>query len=71
MGDQLVLYTDGVTDAVGETERFGEQRLGEALRGGVSAADTVARIEQAVHGFAAGPQVDDTAVIVVERTAGG
>ena len=71
VGDQLVLYTDGVTDAVGETERFGEQRLGEALCGGESAADTVARIEQAVHGFASGPQVDDTAVIVVERTGAG
>ena len=30
--DQLVLYTDGVIDAVGETERFGEERLAATLR---------------------------------------
>ncbi len=36
-----------------------------------SAADTVARIEQAVSRFAEGPQVDDTAVIVVERVDDG
>ena len=68
--DQLVLYTDGVIDAVGEKERFGEERLALTLRVGRSAADTVARIEQAVGSFASGPQVDDTAVIVVERLAG-
>jgi PAS domain S-box-containing protein len=66
-GDRLVLYTDGVIDAVGEEERFGEERLAAALCDGESAADTVARIERAVSSFAYGPQVDDTAVIVVER----
>ena len=30
-GDVLVLYTDGVLDTVGEGDRFGEQRLREAL----------------------------------------
>ena len=65
-----MLYTDGVIDAVGAEERFGEERLALTLRGGRSAADTVARIEQAVGSFASGPQVDDTAVIVVERVAG-
>jgi hypothetical protein len=41
------------------------------LRGGQSAADTVARIEEAIRSFASGPQVDDTAVIVVERARPG
>jgi PAS domain S-box-containing protein len=68
-GDQLVLYTDGVIDTVGVEERFGEERLMEALRDAVGAADAVARIEGAVGSFADGPQVDDTAVIVVERLA--
>lgn len=70
-GDQLVLYTDGVIDTVGERERFGEERLAATLSGGESAADTVGRIERAVSDFAYGPQVDDTAMIVVERLAGG
>lgn len=70
-GDQLVLYTDGVIDTVGAEERFGEERLMEALRDAASAADAVARIERAVSAFAEGPQVDDTAVIVVERLADG
>jgi serine phosphatase RsbU (regulator of sigma subunit) len=66
-----VLYTDGVIDAVGEEERFGEDRLVQTLREGQSAADTVARIERAVGEFALGPQVDDMAMIVVERTGPG
>ncbi|HET6866694.1 MAG TPA: SpoIIE family protein phosphatase [Solirubrobacteraceae bacterium] len=70
-GDRLVLYTDGVIDAVGEEERFGEDRLIATLREGHSAEDTVARIERAVGEFALGPQVDDMAVIVVERTGRG
>jgi serine phosphatase RsbU (regulator of sigma subunit) len=70
-GDQLVLYTDGVIDTVGVEERFGEDRLMEVLRDAASAADAVARIEGAVSSFAEGPQVDDTAVIVVERLADG
>ncbi len=70
-GDQLVLYTDGVIDTVGEEERFGEERLLATLRDGESASDTVARIERAVRDFASGPQVDDMALIVVERTVPG
>ena len=68
-GDQLVLYTDGVLDTVGERERFGEERLIETLRDAAGPAEAVARIEEAVGRFAEGPQVDDTAVIVVERLA--
>jgi len=67
-GDQLVLYTDGVIDTVGETERFGEDRLAEALRGAEEAVDTVRRVEEAISRFARGPQVDDTAILVVDRS---
>jgi serine phosphatase RsbU (regulator of sigma subunit) len=70
-GDELVLYTDGVIDTVGEQDRFGEERLAEALAGSTGAADAVARMERALGEFARGPQVDDTAVIVVERVGGG
>jgi PAS domain S-box-containing protein len=69
-GDQLVLYTDGVIDTVGMADRFGEERLALTLRDATGAADAVRRIEQALVAFAHGSQVDDTAVIAVERTAG-
>ena len=69
-GDQLVLYTDGVIDTVGEEERFGEERLARTLRDAAGAADAVRRIEQALVEFAHGSQVDDTAVIAVERLHG-
>jgi PAS domain S-box-containing protein len=66
-GDQLVLYTDGVIDTVGEAERFGEDRLVATLHGAAGATDAVARIEAAVRDFARGTQADDIAVIAVER----
>jgi serine phosphatase RsbU (regulator of sigma subunit)/PAS domain-containing protein len=66
-GDQLVLYTDGVTDAVGEAGRFGEQGLAEALRGSAGAEETVQQIQDALQRFARGPQADDTAILVMER----
>jgi PAS domain S-box-containing protein len=69
--DQLVLYTDGVIDTVGENERFGEDRLLRVVREATGAADAVARIEAAVNEFARGPQADDIAVIAVERLGDG
>ena len=69
-GDQLVLYTDGVIDTVGVKERFGEERLARTLSDAAGAADAVRRIERALVEFARGAQVDDTAVIAVERVAG-
>ena len=69
-GDQLVLYTDGVIDTVGQDERFGEERLAQILCDAAGAADSVRRIEHALVEFAHGSQVDDTAVIAVERLPG-
>jgi len=68
-GDQLVLYSDGVIDTVGDSERFGDARLAEAIRGATTAADTVARIEAALTAFGRGPQRDDTAALVARRIA--
>ncbi len=66
-GDLLVLYTDGVIDTNGATERFGEARLAAALRDTTGAADAIQRIDRALTGFGHGPQRDDTAVLAVER----
>jgi PAS domain S-box-containing protein len=69
-GDQLVLYTDGVIDTAGVADRFGETRLADVLTDTSSADETIARITAAVSEFADGPQGDDMALLVVERTAG-
>ena len=66
----MLVLDDGVIDTVGTAERFGEERLAQTLRDATGAADAVRRIEQALVAFAHGSQVDDTAVIAVERTPG-
>jgi serine phosphatase RsbU (regulator of sigma subunit) len=68
-GDQLVLYTDGVTDTTGRDDRFGEDRLTATLADAAGADDAVRRIQTALDAFAHGPQADDTAVLALERTA--
>ncbi len=63
-GDTLVLYSDGVTEAVDEADdQFGEQRLAELVRLPLSAADTVAAIVSAVSEFSRGPRADDVTVL--------
>jgi PAS domain S-box-containing protein len=66
-GDLLVLYTDGVTDAMGEDDRFGEHRLQEVLgrlEGGVG--ERLAALRAELEAFERGPQRDDTTVLVLE-----
>jgi serine phosphatase RsbU (regulator of sigma subunit) len=69
-GDVLVLFSDGVTDTVGETERFGETRLFTALRGSRSAEQAVAAIDAALNDFQHGAQADDTAVLALDLPTG-
>jgi PAS domain S-box-containing protein len=66
-GDLLVLYTDGVLDAVGAEDRFGEERLQEVLAGATGADDVVARVDEALERFHVGAQADDTALLAVAR----
>lgn len=68
-GDLLVLYTDGVIDTMGASERFGEERLAETVAAAADAADAVARIDTALSTFASGPQRDDTAALAIQRVA--
>jgi anti-sigma regulatory factor (Ser/Thr protein kinase) len=72
-GDRLVLYTDGVTDARGEQDRFGDHRLFELLSGidGAPPAEVVRAVDGALRGFQSGPQRDDTAVLAVGRLEPG
>jgi PAS domain S-box-containing protein len=72
-GDRLVLYTDGVTDARGTRDRFGDERLLEllsSLNGGGPAA-LVQAVDGAIRGFEDGPQRDDTALLAVARLRTG
>ena len=64
-GDVLVLYSDGVTDTVGEHGRFGEERLLAALAGVRDADAAVAAIDAALNAFQRGAQADDTAVLAL------
>jgi serine phosphatase RsbU (regulator of sigma subunit) len=66
-GDLLVLYTDGVLDAMGEDDRYGEARLRDALarlEGGVE--ERLAALRAELEAFERGPQRDDTTVLVLE-----
>ena len=71
-GDMLLMYTDGVVEAVNEhQEEFGRDRITKALRecANASAEEAVEHIEAAVHTFAGGqPQSDDITLIVMRRT---
>jgi PAS domain S-box-containing protein len=66
-GDVLMLYTDGVFDAVGADGRFGEDRLQRTVTGVADARDAVTRIDEALTAFEQGAPSDDTAVLAVER----
>jgi serine phosphatase RsbU (regulator of sigma subunit)/anti-sigma regulatory factor (Ser/Thr protein kinase)/PAS domain-containing protein len=72
-GDRLVLYTDGVTDARGSEDRFGDDRLLALLSSvdGAAPAQLVRTVDGALRGFESGPQRDDTAVLAVARLEPG
>jgi serine phosphatase RsbU (regulator of sigma subunit)/ketosteroid isomerase-like protein len=64
-GQQLVVVTDGITDAVGSEGRFGERRLHAELKGVSSPAVAAQKLEVALHGFTAGNLDDDAAIIAL------
>jgi serine phosphatase RsbU (regulator of sigma subunit) len=75
VGDLLVLYTDGVTDAPNRRmEEFGLRRLVELLApcGGLGAAECLQRILEAVGEFTGETAAfDDIALVVIRRTEEG
>jgi sigma-B regulation protein RsbU (phosphoserine phosphatase) len=67
-GDLLVLVTDGVTEARGSGDQFGEERLRAVLASsGRTAAEVAEGIEGAVLAHLAGHPQDDLAIVVVRQ----
>lgn len=62
---QLVVVTDGVTEAHGDEDRFGERRLRAVLNGVTSPALATQQIEVALNEFAGGTLEDDAAIIAI------
>jgi serine phosphatase RsbU (regulator of sigma subunit) len=69
-GDMLVMYTDGVTEAInGNEEMFSEERLKAVIRKShmVSSAEMVGTIRREVESFCGdAPQFDDMTVMVLK-----
>jgi sigma-B regulation protein RsbU (phosphoserine phosphatase) len=69
-GEIVLLYTDGVTEAVNmKKEQFGQQRLITLVEGNrnLSAQELIRRIEQEVIAFSEGqPQFDDLTLMVLK-----
>jgi serine phosphatase RsbU (regulator of sigma subunit) len=70
-GQQLVVITDGITEACGRGGRFGEERLRAELAGATSPVVAVQRLEGALHEFTEGSLVDDAAMLALARTSAG
>ena len=68
--DVLLLYTDGITDALNtQEESFGEERLFELVKQNkhLSAQELVAKIDSEVTAFSEGaPQFDDMTLVVLK-----
>lgn len=64
-GDVLVLYTDGVVDATGAEDRFGDDRLRAVLARSSDAEDALRRMADGLADFETGEQADDTAALAI------
>jgi serine phosphatase RsbU (regulator of sigma subunit) len=64
-GEVLVVITDGVTEARGVGDRFGEQRLHAALEGADGAGTAARQLEAALRAFVAGDPDDDAAILAI------
>jgi serine phosphatase RsbU (regulator of sigma subunit) len=70
-GQQLVVITDGITEAQGPEGRFGEARLHAHLGGATNPALAVQRLEGALHAFTGGRLDDDVAMVAIARAPSG
>ena len=70
-GHQLVVITDGITEARGPEGRFGEERLRAHLRGAHNPVLAVQRLEGSLHSFTEGHFEDDMAMLAIARASRG
>ncbi|HEX5763310.1 MAG TPA: SpoIIE family protein phosphatase [Solirubrobacterales bacterium] len=70
LGQQLVIVTDGITEAEGEDGRFGEDRLHEELRGAGDPSLVMRGLETALNAFTGGRHDDDVAILALTRNSG-
>lgn len=68
-GQQLVVVTDGITEAQGPEGRFGEMRLRAHLSGAANPALAVQRLEGSLHSFTEGRLEDDVAILAIARAS--
>lgn len=66
-GRQLVIVTDGITEAQGREGRFGEERLHAELRGAGDPALVMRKLETALNSFTEGRHDDDVAILALAR----
>jgi Stage II sporulation protein E (SpoIIE) len=64
-GQQLVIVTDGITEAQGRDERFGDARLRSELRGLGDPTQVLQRLEASLHTFTEGALEDDVAILAL------
>jgi serine phosphatase RsbU (regulator of sigma subunit) len=69
-GQQIVVVTDGITEAQGAEGRFGEPRLHDHLRGATNPALAVQRLEGSLHSFTEGRLDDDVTMLAIARASG-
>ena len=71
-GELVLMYTDGVTETIGDTNRFGGGRLRRLLSGHADAspAQLLAVLEEALAEFRGGPATDDVAALALRPLTG-
>lgn len=68
-GQQLVIVTDGITEAQGAEGRFGEARLRAELGGTSNPSMALQRLEASLHAFTNGGLDDDVAMLAIARAS--
>lgn len=68
-GQQIVVVTDGITEAGGPGGRFGEERLRDELAGATNPVLAVQRLEEALRTFVDGALDDDAAILAIAPRA--